>query len=57
MEILKRKMYVSQPEHFVNQGEEMKFYKLAKALYSLQKSPRAWSLKLNNTLKNMGFQR
>lgn len=41
--------------HYVD--EERKVYKLAKALYGLRQSPRAWNLKLNNTLKNMDFQR
>ena len=35
----------------------MGFTKLEKALYGIRQSPRAWNLKLNNTLKNMGFQR
>ncbi|KAJ9554040.1 hypothetical protein OSB04_018085 [Centaurea solstitialis] len=34
-----------------------KVYKLKKALYGLRQAPRAWNLKLDNILKNMGFQR
>ncbi|KAJ9565985.1 hypothetical protein OSB04_001951 [Centaurea solstitialis] len=54
---LKEEVYVSQPEGFEKRGEERKIYKLAKALYGLRQSPRAWNLKLDDTLKNMGFQR
>lgn len=54
---LKEEVYFSQRECFVKQGEERKVYKLAKALYGLQKSPRACNLKYNNTLKDTGFRR
>ncbi|KAI3501786.1 hypothetical protein L1887_29807 [Cichorium endivia] len=54
---LKEDVYVCQPEGFVKKGEETKVYKLSKALYGLRQSPRAWNLKLDETLKNMGFHR
>lgn len=49
-------MCVSQPEGFKKLGEQIKLYKLAKALYGLRQPLRAWNLKLDNTLKNMGLQ-
>nr|GEX82712.1 uncharacterized mitochondrial protein AtMg00810-like [Tanacetum cinerariifolium] len=33
-----------------------KVYKLVKSLYGLRQAPRAWNIKLDNTLKEMGFQ-
>jgi hypothetical protein len=32
-----------------------KVYKLDKALYGLRQAPRAWNLKLDSTLKDLGF--
>ncbi|GKF35082.1 uncharacterized mitochondrial protein-like protein [Tanacetum coccineum] len=37
-------------------GEERKVYKLAKSLYGLRQAPRAWNIKLDNNLKEIGFQ-
>jgi hypothetical protein len=31
-------------------------YKLRKALYGLKQAPRAWNIKLDSTLKGLGFQ-
>ncbi|GJR48107.1 uncharacterized mitochondrial protein-like protein [Tanacetum coccineum] len=53
---LKEEVYVIQPEGFEKPGEEKKVYKLAKSLYGLRQAPRAWNIKLDNTLKEMGFQ-
>ncbi|GKE87798.1 ribonuclease H-like domain, reverse transcriptase, RNA-dependent DNA polymerase, partial [Tanacetum coccineum] len=53
---LKEEVYVVQPEGFKKPGEEKKVYKLAKSLYGLRQAPRAWNIKLDNTLKEIGFQ-
>ncbi|GJR19898.1 uncharacterized mitochondrial protein-like protein [Tanacetum coccineum] len=53
---LKEDVYVVQPEGFEKPGEEEKVYKLAKSRFCLRQAPRAWNLKLDNTLKEMGFQ-
>ncbi|KAJ9552987.1 hypothetical protein OSB04_017032 [Centaurea solstitialis] len=54
---LKEEVYVSQPEGFENVGEQRKVYKLEKALYGLRQAPKAWNIKLNGILREMGFQR
>lgn len=54
---LKEVVYVSQPEGFVKKGHEEKVYRLTKALYGLRQAPRAWNLKLDGTLKILGFKR
>ncbi|GJX22080.1 zinc finger, CCHC-type containing protein [Tanacetum coccineum] len=51
---LKEEVYVVQPEGFEKPGEEEKVYKLAKSLYGLRQAPRAWNIKLDNTLKEIG---
>ncbi|GJV62770.1 retrovirus-related pol polyprotein from transposon TNT 1-94 [Tanacetum coccineum] len=40
--ILRKEVYVSQPDGFVNQDNNIHVYKLKKALYGLKQAPRAW---------------
>ncbi|KAG7579132.1 Reverse transcriptase RNA-dependent DNA polymerase [Arabidopsis thaliana x Arabidopsis arenosa] len=56
-EDLNEVVYISQPEGFINQGEENRVYKFHKALYGLRQAPRAWSVKLDHVLKKMSFKR
>ncbi|GJS24254.1 zinc finger, CCHC-type containing protein [Tanacetum coccineum] len=51
---LKEEVYVTQPKRFEKPGDEKKVYKLAKSLYGLRQALRAWNIKLDNTLKEMG---
>jgi len=53
---LKEEVYVRQPLGFVIAGKEGKVLRLRKALYGLRQAPRAWNIKLDTTLKEMGFQ-
>jgi hypothetical protein len=52
---LKEEVYVVQPPGYVKVGHEHKVYKLHKALYGLGQAPRAWNIKLDGTLKKLGF--
>jgi hypothetical protein len=52
---LKEEVYVVQPPGYVKEGQEHKVYKLHKALYGLRQAPRAWNIKLDGTLKKLGF--
>jgi hypothetical protein len=52
---LNEEVYVVQPLGFVKKGEEHKVYKLKKALYGLRQTPRVWNVKLDTTLKGLGF--
>lgn len=54
---LQEEVYVSQPQGFVVQGEEMKVYKLSKALYGLRQAPRAWYNKVHKCFIDLGFER
>jgi hypothetical protein len=50
-------VYVSQPEGFVKKGDEQMVLKLSKALYGLKQAPRAWNVKLDGSLKKLGFKK
>jgi hypothetical protein len=52
---LKEEIYVHQPPGFAIPGKEGNVLRLRKALYGLRQAPRAWSTKLDSTLKGMGF--
>jgi hypothetical protein len=52
---LKEEVYVHQPLGFTIPGKEGKVLRLRKTLYSLRQAPRAWNIKLDSTLKGMGF--
>ncbi|GKD29717.1 ribonuclease H-like domain, reverse transcriptase, RNA-dependent DNA polymerase [Tanacetum coccineum] len=54
---LKEEVYVTQPEGFIQQGNSGKVYKLTKALYGLRQAPRAWNVKLDQTLKSLDFKK
>jgi hypothetical protein len=51
---LKEEVYVYQPPGFAIPGKEGKVLRLHKALYDLRQAPRAWTAKLDSTLKGMG---
>ncbi|GKB54989.1 retrovirus-related pol polyprotein from transposon TNT 1-94 [Tanacetum coccineum] len=52
---LKEKVYVSQPEGFIDLEFPDHVYRLKKALYSLKQAPRAWYDKLSSFLIQHGF--
>jgi hypothetical protein len=52
---LKEEVYMHQPPGFAIPGKEGKVLRLRKALYGLWQAPRAWNVKLDSTLKGMGF--
>lgn len=54
---LKEEVYVTQLPRFIQKGQEQKVLKLQKALYGLRQAPRAWNLKLDESLIKLGFQR
>ncbi|GJV10923.1 ribonuclease H-like domain, reverse transcriptase, RNA-dependent DNA polymerase [Tanacetum coccineum] len=54
---LKEEVYVTQPEGFTKEQDKGKVYRLIKALYGLRQAPRAWNIKLDNTLKSLDFKK
>jgi hypothetical protein len=55
--VLQEEVYVLQPVVFIKSGEEHKVLGLCKALYSLHQVPRAWNVKLVDTLLSLDFRR
>nr|GFB53749.1 ribonuclease H-like domain, reverse transcriptase, RNA-dependent DNA polymerase [Tanacetum cinerariifolium] len=54
---LKKEVCVTQPEGFIKRQDNGKVYRLIKALYGLRQAPRAWNIKLDNTLKSLNFKK
>nr|GEW35117.1 putative late blight resistance protein homolog R1B-23 [Tanacetum cinerariifolium] len=52
---LKEKVYVTQPDGFVDPDNPEKVYRLRKALYRLKQAPRAWYDELSKLLRSKGF--
>jgi hypothetical protein len=52
---LKEEIYVHQPLGFAIPDKEGKVLRLRKTLYGLRQAPRVWNVKLDFTLKGMGF--
>ena len=55
--VLEEEVYVKQPPGFIKVGSEEKVLRLHKALYGLHQAPRAWNIKLNDTLISLVFER
>nr|GEU59793.1 copia protein [Tanacetum cinerariifolium] len=54
---LKEKVYVNQPDGFIDPYHPVKVYRLKKALYGLKQAPRAWYDELFNFLVSKGFSK
>nr|GFB88008.1 Gag-Pol polyprotein [Tanacetum cinerariifolium] len=52
---LKEKVYVAQPDGFIDFDHLKKVYRLRKALYGLKQASRAWYDELSNFLMSKGF--
>jgi hypothetical protein len=52
---LEEEVFVQQPSGFVVAGKEHKLLRLHKALYSLRQAPRAWNIRLDESLMTLGF--
>lgn len=54
---LQEKVYMKQPDGFVERGKEDYVCLLQKSLYGLKQAPRAWNKKLHQELERLNFMR
>jgi hypothetical protein len=54
---LKEEVYLTQPEGFVEKGQEHLVCKLKKAFYGLKHAPRSWYEKIDSFFLQQGFIR
>ncbi|KAL9250259.1 Retrovirus-related Pol polyprotein from transposon TNT 1-94-like protein [Drosera capensis] len=54
---LEEEVYVAQSEGFEVQGQKHLVYRLSKAVYGPKLAPRAWNIRLDRNLKELGFRR
>ena len=52
---LKEKVYLVQPEGFVQKGQEHLVCRLKKAIYGLKQAPRSWYINIDSFFKQQGF--
>ena len=52
---LDEEIYMSQPEGFIEQDQEQKFYRLLKSIYGLKQAPRCQNIKCDEMIKSYGF--
>jgi hypothetical protein len=50
-------VYVRQLEGYMQKGKETMVLKLSKALYGLRQDPRAWNVRMDKSLKKLGFKK
>ncbi|GBN19276.1 Copia protein [Araneus ventricosus] len=53
---LEDEVYMSQPEGYIQTGQEQKVCKLNKAIYGLKQAARAWHLKIGESLIKYGYE-
>ena len=55
--VIEEEVYIEQPEGFDVENREMHVCRLHRALFGLKQAPRTWYLRIDNYLREMGFQR
>ena len=53
---LNEDIYMSQPDGFVETGQEQKVCKLLKSIYGLKQASRSWNLRFDEIIKTYGFE-
>ncbi len=52
---LDERIYMTQPEGFVDNGQEGKVCQLLRSIYGLKQASRSWNIRFDETVKNYGF--
>ena len=53
---LEEEIYMSQPDGFIQEGQEQKVCKLLESIYGLKQASRSWNLRFDETIKTYGFE-
>ncbi|GBM63275.1 hypothetical protein AVEN_110955-1 [Araneus ventricosus] len=53
---LEEVVYMSQPEGYIEKGQEQKVCKLNKAIYGLKQAARAWHIRIGGSLLKCGVE-
>ena len=52
---LDERIYMQQPEGFIENGQEGKVYELQRSIYGLKQASRSWNIRFDETVKTFGF--
>ena len=55
--VIKEEVFIEQPKGFDVENKETHVCRLQRALYGIKQAPRAWYSRIDNYLREMGFQR
>ena len=55
--VIQEEVFIEHPEGFDVENMETHVCRLQRALYGLKQAPRAWYSRIDNYLREMGFQR
>ena len=55
MDLLKKELYMMQPEGFVNPKGVNKMYKLQRSIYGLVQASRSWNIRFDKLIKAYSF--
>lgn len=53
---LDERIYMAQPDGFVDKGQETKVCELLKSIYGLKQASRSWNIRFDETVKSFGFE-
>ena len=53
---LDERIYMAQPDGFVEGGQETKVCELLKSIYGLKQASRSWNIRFDETVKSFGFE-
>ena len=54
---LDERIYMIQPEGFVEKGQERKVCELKRSIYGLKQASRSWNIRFDEAIKSYGFER
>ena len=50
------RIFMVQPDGFVEKSKEIKIYKLHQSIYGLKQASRSWNIKFGQAVKSYGFE-